>query len=342
MPDRDHDRRTDAAETGRETEREQPGVRLGMWLSSEEHDPRVLVALAAAAESAGVTAAMISDHLRPWVPSQGHSPHVWTVLGGISQATERIEIGTGVTALVHRNDPIEIAHAAATAAVMFDGRFVLGVGTGERLNEQPFGRRWPRGAERRERLRAAVDLIRRLCAGERVSARSEHWSVERLELATVPPQPPPIFVASSGRKSARLAGEIGDGLIGVAPDASLVDVFRGAGGGGRRCVAQLRVSLAATDDEAAAQAWRWWPVGVVPPALLGELATPGEFASVADAIGPDGICDTLVCCTDTAPIVTAVDRFVAAGFDTVHLHQVGPDQQRLVDALRSDLLPHYG
>jgi G6PDH family F420-dependent oxidoreductase len=114
---------------------------------------------------------MISDHLRPWITRTGHAPFVWTTLGAIAQATERIEVGTGVTAIVHRNTPVTVAHAAATAAVLFEGRFFLGVGTGERLNEQAFGRHWPRPAARRAQLREAIGLVRRLVAGETVDHR---------------------------------------------------------------------------------------------------------------------------------------------------------------------------
>src|SRR5690349_20064423 len=128
-------------------------VRLGWWLSSEEHDPRDLVRQSQAAESVGITTAMISDHLRPWIRHTGHAPFVWTTLGAIAHATDEIEVGTGVTAMVHRVTPIAVAHAAATTAVLFEGRFFLGLGTGERLNEQAFGRRWPRPGERRARLR---------------------------------------------------------------------------------------------------------------------------------------------------------------------------------------------
>jgi coenzyme F420-dependent glucose-6-phosphate dehydrogenase len=127
-------------------------IRLGWWLSSEEHDPRTIVEHARLAESSGFTTAMLSDHLLPWVPRQGPAGHAWTTLGAIAVATGRLEVGTGVTAMIHRNHPIDVAHAAATAAVLFQDRFFVGVGTGERLNEQPFGERWPRAAEGRHPL----------------------------------------------------------------------------------------------------------------------------------------------------------------------------------------------
>jgi len=318
----------------------EPGVRLGWWLSSEEHDPRDLVRHARAAEDAGFTTALISDHLRPWVPSQANAAHVWTVLGAIAHVTDAMEVGTGVTAMMHRTSPIVLAHAAATAAVMFEGRFFLGVGTGERLNEQAFGERWPRAGERRDRLAEGVALIRRLCSGENVNHRGA-WAVENLRLATLPAAPPRIFVAASGKRSAALAGEIGDGMIGVAPDGSIVDVFRSTSSADTPVVGQLHVSLAADLETARESAWTWWPNAVVPPSLLGELARPEEFEAVADAIGPAGIDKAVLCATGAAPVIAAIDRFVGAGFDTVHLHQVGPDQARLAAMATGELFPHY-
>jgi coenzyme F420-dependent glucose-6-phosphate dehydrogenase len=315
-------------------------IRLGWWLSSEEHDPRALVDQAVSAEQAGITTAIISDHLQPWVRSQGESSFVWTVIGAIANATEQLEVGTGVTAILHRSSPIGVAQAAATAAVMLEQRFFLGVGTGERLNEQPFGGRWPRAGERRQMLEEAIELVRQLCRGDTVNHRGA-FNVERLELMTRPAAPPPIFVASSGKRSAELAGTAGDGMIGVTPDAGLVDVFRGAGGNGKPCLAQLHVSLAVSDEAARDNAWKWWPNAVVPPAILSELATPGEFEQLAAAVGGSTIGDTVVCATGPEPIVAAIDRFVGAGYDTVYLHQVGPDQARLVDLVKSDLLKHY-
>src|SRR3990170_4423695 len=297
-------------------------VRLGWWLSSEEHDPRRLVDAASRADAIGFDAVMISDHLLPWTPAQGHAAHVWTTIGAIARATERVEVGVGVTAMVSRNHPINVAHAAATAAVLLEGRFALGVGSGERLNEQAFGERWPRNGERRERLAEAIDVIRRLWSGETVSHRGPHWNVEHLTLYDRPAVPPPILVAAGGKRSARLAGEFGDGMIGVTPDAHLVAVFRGTGGAGR-CVGQVHVSLAATMDEAFDNAWTWWPNGAVAPVVLGELAQPEHFAAVAASACRESIGDVVVCATSAEPVVAAIDRFAGAGFDTVMLHQVG-------------------
>jgi coenzyme F420-dependent glucose-6-phosphate dehydrogenase len=318
-----------------------PDLRLGWWLSSEEHSPRALVDHARLAEATGFPTAMLSDHLLPWVTSQGHAGHVWTTLGAIAMVTDRLEVGTGVVAMVHRAHPIDVAHAAATVAVLFEDRFFLGVGAGERLNEQAYGERWLRPGERRRRMKEAVQLLRRLAGGEKVNHRGEHFNVESLQLATRPAAPAPIYLAASGKRSAALAGTIGDGLILVTPDAQLVAAYRGAGGTGR-CLGQLHVSIAGSIDEAEDNAWEWWPNGALPPALLPELARPEHFEAAAGSTRRDAIHQGVVCVTDADAVVAAIDRFVGAGCDTVYLHQVGPDQARLADLASAELLPHYG
>jgi G6PDH family F420-dependent oxidoreductase len=315
-------------------------LRLGWWLSSEEHDPRELVDQAVAAERAGFSTAMISDHLQPWVPKQGHAGHVWTTIGAIANAVDSLEVGVGVVSMVHRWHPIVVAHAAATAAVLLEGRFFLGVGTGERLNEQVFAERWPRAGERRDRLAEGIEVIRKLWSGANTNHDGPAWRVENLSMGELPAAPPPIYVAASGRRSAALAGQAGEGMIAVTPDAGLVDAYRGAGGDGH-CIAQLHISVAATAEQALETAWTWWPNGAVAPAVLSELARPQDFAAVAGGTRREAIHDTVVCTTDAEPIVNTIDRYVGAGFDTIYLHQIGPDQQRLADLARTDLLPHY-
>jgi G6PDH family F420-dependent oxidoreductase len=315
-------------------------LRLGWWLSSEEHDPRDLVHHAQRAESVGFPTAMLSDHLLPWVRRQGHAGHAWVTLGAIAQATDSIEVGTGVTAMVHRNHPVDVAHAAATAAVLLQDRFFLGVGSGERLNEQPYGLRWPRAGERRERLREAVEILRMLAEDSNANHRGEHFNVENLRLMVRPAAKPPIHLAASGARGAALAAEIGDGMIVVAPDARLVAAYRGAGGDGP-CLAQLHISLADTTEHAIDNAWAWWPNGAVAPALLTELARPEHFEAATAQTRRDAIHDTVVCATDPAPVIAAIDRFVGAGCGTVYIHQIGPDQQRLADLCSRELLPHY-
>src|SRR3954470_11371337 len=180
-------------------------LEVGYWLSSEEHGPRALVDLAAQAEETGFRSAMVSDHFHPWVRAQGQSPFVWAVLGGIAHATSSLRVGTGVTAPIIRMHPAIVAHASATAAAMLDGRFFLGLGTGERLSEHVVGQRWPGATERRDMLDEAVTVIRALLSGDNVNHVGPYFRVETAQLFTRPVTPPPILLAVSGRASAKQA-----------------------------------------------------------------------------------------------------------------------------------------
>ncbi|MGQ0617631.1 MAG: TIGR03557 family F420-dependent LLM class oxidoreductase [Acidimicrobiia bacterium] len=305
----------------------EPAIEIGYWLSSEEHGPRALVEQAQAAEDHGFGFAMISDHFHPWVSLQGHSPFVWGVLGAIAQATEGLHVATGVTAPVGRMHPVVVAHAAATAAVLLDERFALGLGSGERLNEHVVGGPWPRPGVRRRMLGEAVDIIRRLFDGEEVSAEGTFFTVEHARLYSRPVTPPPIWIAASGPRSAKLAGRAADGMIGLAPDASLVSAFESAGGMGKPRMAQLHVCWAESVAEARETAQRWWPNGALPSSLLSELSRPTQFEDTSALLSADDVAATVICGPDPEPVVRAVQRFDAAGFGRVYVHQVGPDQR---------------
>jgi coenzyme F420-dependent glucose-6-phosphate dehydrogenase len=314
-------------------------LELGYWLSSEEHDARTLVANAAAAEAFGFSTAMISDHLHPWVPQQGQSAFVWTVLGGIATSTRKLRVGTGVTAPIHRLHPMLIAHAAATVEVMMPGRFFLGLGSGERLNEQATGERWPAPKERRARLEEALDVIRKLWSGRPVTHEGDHFRLERAQLFTRPASPPPIVLAAGGKKTAQLAGRAADGLVGVHDDPEIVEAFEVAGGGGKPRLAQVHLCWAATEAEARRTAQYWWPIAGVPEPLLAELATPQQFAAAARSVTEDAVARRVTCGPDPEVHLAAIKRFVAAGYTTVYLHQVGPEQCGFLQFARSELLP---
>src|SRR5687767_3809814 len=205
-------------------------MELGYALSSEEHGPRELVEHARAAEETGFTFALISDHFHPWVDKQGQSPFVWSVIGGIAEATEELRLGTGVTCPTIRIHPAIVAQAAATSAAMLPGRFFLGVGTGENLNEHVLGDRWPETEVRQEMLEEAVAVIRLLWQGGQQSHRGRYYTVENARLYTLPEQPTPIMVAAGGPKAAELAGRIGDGFIGTSAERELLATFDRAGG----------------------------------------------------------------------------------------------------------------
>jgi coenzyme F420-dependent glucose-6-phosphate dehydrogenase len=329
----------EVGEDGAAPDRDRPGLTIGYWLSSEEHGPRDLVAHGVRAEAAGFTTAMISDHFHPWTRRQGQAPFVWTVVGALAQATERLELGTGVSAPLLRVSPLVLAHAAATVAVLAPGRIFVSVGTGERLNEQVTGQRWPSITERRAALEEAIGVIRRLWDGATVHHRGEHVQVEGAQLSTRPAVPPPLLVAASGRRGAELAGRLGDGLVGVTADAELVQVFESSGGKGKRCHGQVHVCWA--EDEAAARrtALEWWPQAALAPALLTELARPEDFEAATADVTEDQVARAVVCGPDPEAHLAAIARFAGAGFDHVYVHQVGPDQDGFFRFYEQVVLP---
>jgi coenzyme F420-dependent glucose-6-phosphate dehydrogenase len=317
-------------------------LELGYWLSSEEHGPGHLVRHAQRAEEVGFAAAVISDHYHPWTGRQGQAPFVWGVLGAIAQATKILRSGTGVTAPVIRLHPAVVAQAAATAACLAPGRFFLGVGSGERLNEHVTGQAWPATEVRSEMLEEAVGVIRRLFGGDAVSYRGRHFTVERARLYTLPEELPPIYVAGSSRRAAEAAARIGDGFIGVTPDPRHVDAFEAGGGIGRPRLGQVHVCWAPTEAEARTVAHSWWPNAAIPGPLLTELAEPEHFEQVARLITEEDVARVVTCGPDPGEHLAAIARFAAAGFDQIYVHQVGPDQEGFFRFYQHEVLPHLG
>ncbi|MGH7266965.1 MAG: TIGR03557 family F420-dependent LLM class oxidoreductase [Candidatus Rokuibacteriota bacterium] len=314
-------------------------MEIGYKLCSEEHGPRDLVRFARRAEEVGFTFAMISDHFHPWTDSQGQSPFVWGVLGAVAQATERLRAGTGVTCPTIRTHPAIIAHAAATAAALMPGRFLLGVGTGENLNEHILGDRWPPAEVRREMLQEAIEVIRLLWRGGLQDHRGRHYTVENARLYTLPNEPPPILVAASGEKAAELAGRLGDGLIATAADRKLVQTFRRVGGGGKPRFAEVTVCWARDEAAARRTARERWPIAALSGPLVTELALPSHFEAAAEPVTDESIARAIVCGPDPERHVEAVRRYVEAGYDHLWIHQVGPDQEGFFDFYRREVLP---
>ena len=317
------------------------GVELGYALSSEEHGPLALVEHARRAEEVGFTYALVSDHFHPWVDAQGQSPFVWSVLGGIAARTERLRVGTGVTCPTIRIHPAIVAQAAATCAAMLPGRFFLGVGTGENLNEHVLGDRWPPTFVRREMLREAVELMRELWRGELTTHRGPYYTVENARLYTVPDEPPEIMVAASGPEAAELAGEIGDGLVVTAPDAELVSTFDGAGGSGKERFAQLTVCWAEDEGDAITTALEVWPNAGLRGTLGQELPLPSHFEQAAEMVGREEIAEAVVCGPDPERHRAAIQEYADAGFDHVYVHQVGADQDGFLRFYEREILPSF-
>ena len=316
------------------------GMPIGYTLSSEEHRPSLLVEQAVRAEGAGFDFLMISDHFHPWIDEQGQSPFVWAVIGGIANATTRIQLGTGVTCPIIRMHPVIVAQAAATVADMMDGRFFLGLGTGENLNEHVVGRGWPAASVRLDMLEESVQVIRELFSGQNVDERGSHFTVENARLYTLPARPPRIMLAASGPAAAELAGRMSDGLISTAPDREVVERFERAGGAGKPRFAQITVCWAETETEARATAGRIWPNAGLTGELTQELPLPRHFEQAVATLSQDQVAESITCGPDPERYLDAIRTYENSGFDHIYLHQVGPDQEGFVSFYRSELAPN--
>jgi G6PDH family F420-dependent oxidoreductase len=316
-------------------------VSIGYFLSCEEFGPKELVGQARMAEQAGFTRLWISDHYHPWTGEQGNSPFVWSVIGALSEAVS-LPVTTAVTCPTVRIHPAIIAQAAATAAVQLNGRFALGVGSGEALNEHILGDPWPPAGVRQEMLEEAVDVIRQLHTGKLVTHHGEYYAVENARLYTLPEQPVPIYVSAFGSQSAQLAGRIGDGLCSTQPDKDLVDEFRRNGGGSKPVQGGMKVCYAPERKSAVKTVHRLWATEQLPGQLNQELAFPSLFEQAATLITEEIIDSSpLPLGPDLEQHANSVQQYVDAGYDEVYVQQIGPDQQAFFDAWSKDVLPRF-
>ncbi|HKY04408.1 MAG TPA: TIGR03557 family F420-dependent LLM class oxidoreductase [Blastocatellia bacterium] len=314
-------------------------LEIGYKLCSEEHGPDELVAFSKRAEAAGFSFAMISDHYHPWTDRQGHSPFVWSVIGGVAHATDRLSIGTGVTCPTIRIHPSVIAQAAATSAAMLPGRFILGVGSGENLNEHIVGERWPAADVRLEMLEEAIEIIRLLFEGGQKSYYGDYYTVENARLYTLPEKLPPVMIAASGPKAAELAGRIGDGFIGTSPGGEVVKKFKEAGGEGKPCYGEITVCWATEEARARRTAFELWPLAGIKGELSTELPAPAHFEQAAEMLIEDDVAENIVCGPDPERYLEKVREYVKAGYDHVWFHQVGPDQEGFFRFFEKEIKP---
>jgi coenzyme F420-dependent glucose-6-phosphate dehydrogenase len=314
-------------------------LELGFKLSAEEHPAPNLVRFARLGEEAGFEFATLSDHFHPWTSRQGQSPFAWAVLGGVAEATERLRVGTAVTCPTVRMHPAIVAHAAATVATMLPGRFFLGLGTGENLNEHVLGDPWPSPSTRRAMLEEAVEIIRRLWSGDLVEHHGRFYTVAAARLYSRPEEPPPIVVAGSGKASAGLAGKIGDGFIGLAPDRDLLRTFDRAGGAGKPRYAEVDVCWARDEREARLTALEVWPNTSLEGELPAELPLPRHFEQAARMLSEDDVAERVVCGPDPERHLAPIREYADAGYDHVWIHQVGPDQEGFLEFYAQEILP---
>ncbi|WP_066947052.1 TIGR03557 family F420-dependent LLM class oxidoreductase [Microtetraspora fusca] len=313
-------------------------TKFGYFLSCEEHDPKELLRQARLAEQHGFEGLWISDHYHPWVDAQGQSAFVWAVIGALSEATS-LPVTTAVTCPIIRIHPSIIAQAAATAQVMLDGRFRLGLGTGEALNEHIHGDQWPPASERRRMLEEAIEVIRRLWTGKLVSFRGEFYDVDTARLYTLPEKPPPIYISGFGPKSTELAGRIGDGYISTAPSSDMIQVFRAAGGQGKPTAAGFKVCWSEDAARARHNVHRLWPTNGIPGEASQLLPLPRHFEQLSQLVTEEAVADKIACGPSADDHIAVIRQYVEAGYDEIYIQQVGPEQDGFFSFYAEEVLP---
>lgn len=321
---------------------------IGYAASFEQFHPTDLLTWSQQAEQAGFTGVMASDHFHPWVPSQGHSAFVWSWMGALGTVTQ-LRFGTGVTPPGYRYHPAVLAQAAATLEAMYPGRFYLGLGAGEALNEHITGEYWPEAPVRLERLSESIEIIKQLFTGKVVKYRSQHFNVESARIYTLPDTPPPIYVATSGPINAKRTGKTTDGiiLVGAADDKlrMLIERFEdGAREAGKDPatmpkIIQFKVSLAKTEDEAIAQAIKEWPNGGMAFAK-GDIRNPEDFEAMAKLVRPEHYKNRVLTDPNLDKHVEQIQHYVDLGFNEIYIHNVGRNQAEFVEAYGKHVIPN--
>lgn len=313
-------------------------MRVGATLMTEQSPARSLVDYAVAAEKAGAELLVSSDHFSPWLAEQGHAPQAWTMLGAVAQATSRVDLMTYVTCPTMRYHPSVVAQFAATLQDLSGGRFTLGLGSGENLNEHAAGVPWPRVATRHAMLEEAVRIIRTLLDGEAVSFHGEHFQVDAARLWGTPEHRVPIGLAISGEKSIEALAPLGDDLVAVQPDGDAVERWTAVAGAPRRVVGQLPICWDPDRDRAIARAheqFRWFGGGWL---VNADLPTPASFAAATQFVRPEDVAEAIACGPDLDAIARSAQPFVDAGFTDLALVQIGDEgQQRFLDEVAGEL-----
>lgn len=315
-------------------------TRYGYTLMCEQTAPKQLVLQARAAESAGFDFAVMSDHYFPWVDEMGHSPYAWSVLGAVAHATDSIGLMTYVTCPIKRYHPAVVAQSAATVSLLADGRFTLGLGAGENLNEHVTGGGWPPVNVRHAMLTEAVEIIRLLLDGGYVNYQGRHFEVDSAKIWDLPDEPPPIGIAVSGPQSCELAGSLADVMIAVEPKAELGQMFSSHGGDGKPRVGQIPVCFDPDREAAIDRAhrlFRWFGSGWK---VNAELPGTASFSSASQFVRREDIAESIPCGYDVDAFVTAIREFPEAGFTDIAIVQIGGENQdAFIEWSESELLP---
>lgn len=312
---------------------------FGYFLSTEEYSPAEIIGQARAAEAAGFEALWISDHYHPWTKAQGESGFVWSLIGAISQVCD-LPVTTAVTCPTIRVHPAVIAQAAATSAVLLgEGRFRLGVGSGEALNEHVLGDHWPPAPVRLEMLEEAVDVIRQLWTGDDVTHEGTYYTVENARVYTRPETPPEILVSGFGPIATDLAARIGDGYCTTSPDAELVERFRSKAKKGATTQVGFKTAWADSEDEGVRLAHEIWPNSGLPGELAQILPTVEHFEQASTLVTEDAIRESITAGKDVAAHVKAYAPYLEAGFDEIYIANMGPHWQQMIEVYGAEVLP---
>jgi G6PDH family F420-dependent oxidoreductase len=312
-------------------------MQIGYFLSSEEFSPRDLVEQAKKAEQAGFHALWISDHFHPWNGEQGHSAFVWSVIGALAEAVD-LPVTTGVTCPTVRIHPAIVAQAAATSAVLTGGRFTLGVGSGEALNEHILGDGWPNIETRLEMLEEAVEVIRTLWQGGMQDHRGIHYEVQNARIYDLPDELPKILVSGFGPKSISLAARIGDGFVTTKPDKEGIERYRSEGGSGP-VHAGTKVCFGPDEDAARETVLRIWPNEGLPGELAQVLPTPAHFEQACELVTGDMLSSPMG--PDLDKHAESLQQYADAGVDELYVQQIGPDQDLFFERWAPEILPRF-
>jgi coenzyme F420-dependent glucose-6-phosphate dehydrogenase len=323
-------------------------TKIGYAAMLEQFHPNDLLTWCAQAESAGFSAGfMVSEHFHPWTPHQGQSAFAWSFMGALGLRTT-LPFGTAVVCAGFRYHPVVVAHAAATLGAMFPGRFWLGLGAGEALNEHVVGGHWPEIGVRSSMMFESIEIISRLFSGDVVRHAGTHFTVESARLYTRPEQPVPIYVATAGPLNAKRTGRHADGMITVgAADEKVrmlwdrfADGAREAGKdpAGMPKLLQIHVSWAPTQEEAVRNAVTEWPNGGMPFPKQ-DIRNPEDFAAMARFVHPEDFTNRVLISADADEHVAHLRGYVEMGFDEIHVHNVGPNQSAFIEFYRDRVLP---
>ena len=324
-------------------------TKIGYAAMLEQFHPTELLDYCAAAEDAGFTAGfMVSEHFHPWTPQQGQSAFAWSFMGALGMRTS-LPFGTAVTCPGFRYHPAVIAHAAATLGAMFPGRFWLGLGAGEALNEHIMGGEWPEIGVRSAMMFEAIEIINKLFTGTVTKHRGDHFKLESAKLYTRPAEPVKVYVATAGPVNARKTGRLADGMITVGAADEKIGMLWGKFEDGAReagkdpagmpKLLQIHVSWARTDEEALANAMTEWPNGGMPFAKQ-DIKNPEDFAAIAKLVRPEDFKNRVLITSDLDVHIKNIQHYVDMGFDEVHIHSVGRNQAEFIEVFGRDVLPN--